>query len=117
MLWVVEIVGVDKDKFPFTGVVIDELTKTMYAQDEFGYKKYGKALDPHDSEYDWMKMAEEELADLVKYLKAEQHKRDNILKHVITRIILLQQRAKSTGDRYTHNELEAIEKLLRKLIP
>lgn len=72
----------DKDKFPFTETVLEELEEVMYQQDEKGMEKYNQALDPMDDKWDWLQMAEEELADLAKYLKAEQHKRNQVMERV-----------------------------------
>lgn len=43
-------------------------------QAEKGLEKYGQALDPLDN-YDWLRMAEEEIIDNHQYLIAERKKR------------------------------------------
>ncbi|AEZ50553.1 hypothetical protein F400_gp106 [Bacillus phage BCD7] len=64
---------------------MEEMTEVAVKQDEFGFKKYGQYLDPMD-DYDWLNMATEELADLMKYMKAEQYKRDAIVNKVLPAI-------------------------------
>jgi hypothetical protein len=63
--------------FPFTRRVADRIENIMNEQDEKGIEKYGQPLDPMDN-YDWLYMAEEELADALKYFNAEREKRDNV---------------------------------------
>ena|SRR5690625_2599520 len=50
-------------------------------QEDKGIDKYGKPLDPLDN-YDWLKMASEELVDAYKYLNAEQEKIKHIIKSI-----------------------------------
>lgn len=104
-------------KYPFTKVVIEELEKTMVKQDEKGMEKYGQALDPMDTKYNWLQMAEEELADLSKYFKAEQHKRDTIIQIVLEHVKNIERHAKLMKDSYTESELKKIRINLGKLIP
>lgn len=71
--------------FPFTRRVLDRTENIMNNQDSFGLEKYGKPLDPMD-DYDWLNMAEEELADALKYFNAEREKRNTIIDMVISDI-------------------------------
>jgi len=68
--------------FPFTKRVVDRIENVMNSQDSFGLEKYGKPLDPLD-DYDWLGMAEEELADALKYFNAEREKRNAFIESVI----------------------------------
>lgn len=56
---------------------IDMFTETARSQEQKGIEKYGRPLDPLDN-YDWLKMAEEEMVDGYKYLAAEMEKRKYI---------------------------------------
>lgn len=103
--------------FPFTEIVVRELEQVMLKQDEKGMKKYGQALDPYDEKYDWLQMAEEELADMVKYFKAEQYKRDYVIRTVMKHIEHVQNHAETTRDNYTVNAMEDIKKILGLIIP
>lgn len=69
-----------------TARATDRIIRVAKSQDDFGYKKYGKYLDPED-DFDWLEMAEEELVDLMKYLNAERESRsidrDKLFKRVL----------------------------------
>lgn len=69
----------------FTEMVLNEVEKTMQSQDNYGYAKYGKYLDPEDK-YDWLQMAQEELADALKYFIAEKYKRNLIKMEILESI-------------------------------
>lgn len=83
---------------PFTQKVSDDFLETMIAQDEKGIEKYNQALDPMDSKYDWLNMATEELADCLKYFKAEQVRRDSVLKDVFESLDVLADLLKEQKD-------------------
>lgn len=104
-------------KFPFTKIVVNEFEKTMLSQDEKGMDKYGQALDPFDTKYDWLEMAEEELADLIKYFKAEQHKRNFILKEILEIVVETSIDADEKEDHYTKTQMERIILNLGALVP
>jgi hypothetical protein len=53
------------------------LEKVMFQQDDFGVKKYGKPLNS-SMDYDWLQMAQEEQADMSKYLECERQRREHI---------------------------------------
>lgn len=54
---------------------IEQFERTARKQEAKGFKKYGQTLNPLD-DYNWLKMAEEEIVDAFKYLTAEQKKRE-----------------------------------------
>lgn len=103
--------------FPFTKIAVRELEQVMLKQDEKGMEKYGQALDPYDKKYDWLQMAEEELADMAKYFKAEQYKRNYVMELVMEQIEHVQKHAETTRDDYTVNAMEDIKKNLGLIIP
>jgi hypothetical protein len=57
---------------------LGRMRKTMYSQDHFGIKKYGKSLHPAMN-YDWLDMAQEELADMLKYLQCERDRKESVI--------------------------------------
>lgn len=57
---------------------IDSFTAVATAQADKGIKKYGKTVNPLD-DYDWLQMAQEEMADGYVYLEAEKEKRKFIV--------------------------------------
>lgn len=61
---------------------MDRMEGTMNSQDEFGLEKYGKPLDPMD-DYDWLDMAEQEIADMIKYFNCERERRDYFIGKVL----------------------------------
>lgn len=65
-----------------------EKTKSVFnfvatKQENYGIKKYGHELQPHDSRHDWLNMTIEEMVDGFKYLVAERERRDENLKQII----------------------------------
>lgn len=50
-------------------------------QENKGIEKYGQPLDPMD-DYDWLRMAQEELVDGYKYFEAERYKRDMVIRNI-----------------------------------
>lgn len=65
-----------------TREVLHHFQNKAVKQDDFGFKKYGKYLDPMDG-YDWLNMAEEEAVDMFKYFHAERIRRDVILADIL----------------------------------
>ncbi|MGD6894309.1 hypothetical protein [Bacillus infantis] len=53
------------------------LEKVMFAQDEFGVKKYGVPLE-HSHKYDWLQMFMEEMADGLKYIQCEMDRKEYV---------------------------------------
>jgi hypothetical protein len=49
----------------------------MFAQDDYGFDKYKKALK-HSMDYDWLQMFLEEMADGLKYIQNELDRRETI---------------------------------------
>lgn len=68
--------------FEFSKRCIDRLEDKMNSGDEKGVVEYGKPLDPMD-DYDWYDMAEEELADFLKYFNCERERRDRLINMVL----------------------------------
>jgi hypothetical protein len=56
---------------------LDTLEKVMFAQDDYGFAKYKKALKS-SMNYDWLQMFLEEMADGLKYIQNEIDRRDMI---------------------------------------
>jgi hypothetical protein len=56
---------------------LDTLEKVMFAQDDYGFDKYKKALK-HSMDYDWLQMFLEEMADGLKYVQNELDRRETI---------------------------------------
>lgn len=96
---------------PHTTRTFDRILRIAKKQDDFGYGKYGKYLDPED-DYDWLMMAEEELVDLTKYLNAAREARDieNILFY--KRVLVCQNLLKeaSSGKMEKDDVLKALER-------
>lgn len=103
--------------FPFTRHVVDEIADVMHKQDLKGIAKYNQKLDPNDSKYDWLEMASEELADALKYFKAEQVKRDNILSDVFEMLEELQEHGRVQEDTFLVYKVEYIKLQLDKINP
>lgn len=99
---------------PFTKKVSQEFTETMHLQDLKGLEKYNQALDPMDNKYDWLNMATEELADAVKYFKAEQTRRDEVLKEVMNDLNIIQ-RSLEGNNKPLHYIIEGIKLRLMQL--
>ncbi|MFP7447144.1 hypothetical protein SFC50_25955 [Bacillus infantis] len=55
------------------------LEKVMFAQDEFGVKKYGVALE-YSHDYNWLQMFMEEMADGLKYIQCEMDRKEEVKK-------------------------------------
>ncbi|MFP7447089.1 hypothetical protein SFC50_25680 [Bacillus infantis] len=53
------------------------LEKVMFAQDDFGVKKYGVPLQ-HTHNYNWLQMFMEEMADGLKYIQCEIDRKEEI---------------------------------------
>ena len=64
--------------FPVTEQVKETFGEVMDKQDDFGFNKYGKALDHRDN-YDWLGMATEEIADALKYFQCEKNRRKDVI--------------------------------------
>lgn len=96
-----------KDILPFTKLVAEEITAKMIQQDDKGIEKYGKSLDPMDSNYDWLCMAEEEVADMLKYFKAEQVRRDKIIQEIEHDLETIQQY--NLDDNFVHMLVKSIK--------
>lgn len=58
--------------------MLENKKKIAYTQDEFGVKKYKKALHAAMN-YDWLAMIREELADADKYLECEATRKERVL--------------------------------------
>lgn len=100
-------------KSAHTSRTFDRLMKVAKSQDEFGHQKYGKYLDPED-DYDWIAMAEEELADLMKYLHAAREARDIENIKLYKRIVVSQNLVKDalSGKMDKEDVLKALEREL-----
>jgi hypothetical protein len=57
---------------------LSDLGDVMYAQDDFGIGKYGVPLASRMG-YDWLAMAQEELADMIKYLRCEKERKQAVV--------------------------------------
>jgi hypothetical protein len=57
---------------------LSDLSDVMYAQDNFGIGKYGVPLASRMG-YDWLAMAQEELADMIKYLRCEKERKEAVI--------------------------------------
>lgn len=67
----------------FLNKVIKLFNDVATAQEHKGVEKYGHELRPHDTKWDWLEMAEEEIVDAFKYLAAEKERRNVVLNTVI----------------------------------
>lgn len=101
---------------PFTKFVSDQITEVMIKQDEKGIRKYGKPLDPMDN-YDWLVMAKEEAADMLKYFEAEHYKRNNTLNKVQHILREIKREALQNRNKEMHDKLEHVSELLDTLRP
>lgn len=97
---------------PFTQKTSNDLLKTMIEQDEKGMDKYGKELNPMD-DYDWLDMAQQEIADLVKYVQAEKVRRNIILDEVLHELTILQ--LQYMDDKHVVEKTEEVRKKLTGL--
>ena len=68
----------DLSKHAVSDKSLETLREVMYQQDEFGVKKYGIALD-HSHKYDWDAMADEEIADFLKYRQCAKERKEYII--------------------------------------
>jgi hypothetical protein len=68
-------------KHEMSDKVLDLLKKVSYKQDDFGIEKYGEPLH-HSLNYDWDAMANEEMADYLKYRQCERER-----KYLVTEIL------------------------------
>lgn len=110
---------VNKVRAWFTETFLEEVEEVAVAQDEFGYKKYGKYLDPMDN-YDWINMATEEYVDLGKYLAAEKYRRDIVLNTMLDRLeviesMLNEEELSIDGEININSRLNLLKKDIRKL--
>lgn len=97
---------------PFTKLVLDEVKKTMEEQDEFGLKKYGVPLNPHDPQYDWLEMAQQELADGLKYFIAEKVRRNQVVLSVLNDLETLKRSVTIEQNKHMQRYVDdAIEKI------
>lgn len=68
----------DDTRHDISNKALARLEETMHAQDDFGVNKYGKSLR-HDMPYNWLHMAREELADMIKYLECEELRKEQVV--------------------------------------
>ncbi|MEK5524123.1 hypothetical protein [Heyndrickxia sp. FSL W8-0423] len=68
----------DLSKHAVSDKTLEQLKEVMYKQDEFGISKYGTALD-HSLNYDWDAMADEEIADFLKYRQCAKERKEYII--------------------------------------
>ena len=68
----------DLSKHAVSDKSLETLKEVMYQQDDFGVKKYGVALD-HSHKYDWDAMADEEIADFLKYRQCAKERKEYII--------------------------------------
>ncbi|MGP9039789.1 hypothetical protein [Cytobacillus kochii] len=54
------------------------LEKVMFAQDEYGIKKYNHPLN-YTQKYDWLAMFTEEMADALKYIQCEIDRKEEVI--------------------------------------
>lgn len=54
------------------------LEDVMFDQDDYGFDKYKKALH-HSYNYNWLRMALEELADMTKYIQNEMDRKATVI--------------------------------------
>lgn len=82
-----ELQGFKQDeKHNISNKMLKRQKQVAYAQDEFGINKYNKPLQSNYN-YDWLKMATEELVDLGKYLECEMERKETIkalLEHALS---------------------------------
>lgn len=64
--------------FPVTDRTLATIKKVMDKQDDYGLRKYGKALDSKEN-YSWLCMALEELADGLKYIQCEIERKSYVI--------------------------------------
>lgn len=57
---------------------LSHLQGVMYKQDDFGIEKYGEALQ-HFLNYDWEAMADEEIADFLKYRQCARERKQFVI--------------------------------------
>lgn len=96
----------------FLKAVIRRFAGIAEKQEEKGLKKYEQTLDPMDTKWDWLLMAEEELVDGFKYLAAERERRNRILRDVR---LHLQAVEHHNPNRFTHDHIRACFLLLDQL--
>lgn len=65
-------------KHKVSDAALETLKKVMYQQDNFGIGKYGVALD-HTHNYDWDAMADEEIADFLKYRQCARERKEYVI--------------------------------------
>lgn len=65
--------------FPITDRALENIESDMKKQDQFGINKYGKPLEYTDP-YDWDAMANEEMADYLKYRQCERERKADVIK-------------------------------------
>lgn len=82
------------------------LEKTLVKQDQKGIKKYGVPLNPND-DYNWGKMADEEMADYLKYRECERQEKVQAIKLLKS---ALKQESVSTINQYVVEALYLMEK-------
>lgn len=68
-------------EFKFARAAADRFRNKTILQAQKGFLKYNKELDPN-ADYDWLSMAEEEVADLWQYLQCERVRRDEEQKYL-----------------------------------
>ncbi|WP_313804775.1 hypothetical protein [Cytobacillus sp.] len=68
----------DIPKHDVSNKVLELLKKVTYKQDDFGLKKYNEPLH-HSMVYDWDAMANEEMADYLKYRQCERERKANVI--------------------------------------
>lgn len=57
---------------------LEKLEKVMFAQDEVGVKKYNEPVH-YMLPYDWEQMADEEMADYMKYRECERQRKEDAI--------------------------------------
>ncbi|USK56541.1 hypothetical protein LIS82_08755 [Cytobacillus solani] len=65
-------------KHKVSDAALETLKEVMYQQDNFGIRKYGVALD-HTHNYDWDAMADEEIADFLKYRQCARERKEYVI--------------------------------------
>lgn len=74
----IEVIDFDGNKHDVSCRTLTTLEKVMFAQDDYGLEKYGKALK-HEYKYDWLQMFLEEMADGLKYIQNEIDRKELII--------------------------------------
>ena len=82
----------------------EELRKVMFKQDDKGVEKYGTNLSP-DLDYRWGTMADEEMADFIKYRHCQKE-------CLSTAIKLLKNHQKNEHSDYVELALKELDKCL-----